>query len=72
MDFSTGHLIASFLVSTVGFSLFLFGRKQRRLPQLLGGILMMGCPYFLASTAWVYCVGGVSAAGVWFASRSGL
>ena len=72
MDISGGQLIASFLVSTVGFSIFLFGKKQKRLPQLLGGILLMGCPYFIASVAWIYCFSGATMAGIWVASRSGM
>ena len=72
MDLSIGHLIASLIVSTVGFSLFLFGRKQKRMPHLLGGILLMACPYFLASVVGIYCLGSATAGGVWYATRSGL
>ena len=69
MELSTGHLVASFVVSTVGFSLFLYGKKQQRLPQLCGGLIMMGCPFF-ASVAWIYGIGAATIAGIWVASRS--
>ena len=42
---STEEIIAAFAVSTVGFSLFLFGKKQQRLPQLVVGMLMMASPF---------------------------
>ncbi len=71
MELSGPHLLASLIVSTVGFSTFLFGKKQRRMPQLLGGLLLMGCPYFIASAALIYGVGGATSAGIWLASRSG-
>ena len=32
---TTGSIIAGFSVSTVGFSFFVYGKKQGRLPQLL-------------------------------------
>ena len=50
---STETIIAAFLVSTVGFSLFLYGKKQRRLPQLVTGILMMTSPLVLGDPVWM-------------------
>ena len=42
---STEEIIAAFAISTVGFSFFLFGKKQQRLPQLVVGMLMMTAPF---------------------------
>jgi len=47
MDLSIGSLIASLLVSSTGFGLFLYGKKQLRMPQLVAGIAMMAYPYFI-------------------------
>ncbi len=44
---STEEIIAAFAVSTVGFSFFLFGKKQRRAPQLVVGMLMMTAPFVM-------------------------
>ena len=41
---STAGIIVAFVVSTVGFSIFLFGRKQRRVPQYAAGMFMMLSP----------------------------
>jgi hypothetical protein len=50
---STGEIVAAFAVSTVGFSLFMFGKKQQRLPQLVAGMLMMASPLFIRDPIWV-------------------
>ena len=50
---SSEQIIAAFVVSTVGLSLFLFGKKQRRLPQFIVGILMMASPMVVPDPVWV-------------------
>ena len=49
---STEEIIVAFVVSTVGFSLFLFGRKQRRVPQYVVGMLMMASPMIVLDPVW--------------------
>jgi hypothetical protein len=72
MDFSAGSLFASFLVSGVGFGLFLYGKKQARLPQLITGIAFMMYPYFVAGPEWILGIGAALGAGLWLALRAGL
>ncbi len=50
MEFSLESLIASFLIGTVGFSLFIYGKKQLRYPQLFAGIALMIEPWVLSET----------------------
>ncbi len=45
---TTGSLIAGFSVSTVGFSFFIYGKKQGRMPQLVVGMLLMVAPLVVA------------------------
>ncbi len=71
LNFSAGWMFAGLLVSTVGMGLFLYGKKQTRLPQLLAGIVMMIYPGFVASPALIYAIGGTLCVGVWVAVRSG-
>jgi len=47
-----GPLVASLLISTVGFALFVYGKKQSRWPHMAGGALLMAFPYFVP-TVWV-------------------
>lgn len=71
MDLTTATLVAGFLVSTVGFSLFLYGKKQVRPPQLVGGVLMMALPFIVPGALWI-TVGGIAlAGGTWAAARAG-
>ena len=39
--------------------MFAYGKKQRRLPQMLVGVLLMGFPYFVPSLPWM---GGITVA----------
>jgi hypothetical protein len=40
-------LIASFFIGIVGFSIFLYGKKQQRIPHLVAGLVLMIYPYFV-------------------------
>ena len=72
MDLSPTNLLLSLLIGSVGFGIFLYGRKQQRMPQLVAGIALMGYPYFVASVGWMLAVGAAIVAGLWFALRAGL
>ncbi len=58
MDFSPEALMASLLVSSVGFSLFLYGKKQLRAPQLVVGLALMGFPYFVGEPLFMLGISG--------------
>jgi len=47
VDLTAGSLMASLLVSSIGLALFLFGKREVRLPQLVAGLTMMVFPYFV-------------------------
>jgi hypothetical protein len=64
-------LFTSFLVGTIGFSVFLYGKKQQRLPHLIGGLLLMAFPYFVANTAAILGIAGLIVGGTWVATRRG-
>jgi hypothetical protein len=52
VSFDANQLLLSLLVSSVGFVLFMYGKKQARLPQLAIGIVMSLYPYFV-SNLWL-------------------
>jgi hypothetical protein len=56
----------------VGFGLFMYGRKQQRMPQLVAGIALIGYPYFVASIGWMLAIGAVVVGGLVLALRAGL
>jgi hypothetical protein len=72
MDLSHGSMLASFLVSTVGFGFFIYGKKQLRIPQLVTGVALMVYPYFIGSPAWMLGVGAAMLLGLWLTVRAGL
>ncbi len=54
MSLDGNVLIAALLISSVGFVSFAYGKKQRRLPQMLVGFALMGFPYFVSSVPWMF------------------
>jgi 4-hydroxybenzoate polyprenyltransferase len=72
MDMSPGYLIATLVTSTVGFSLFLYGKKQTRVPQLAVGATLMVLPYFGGGAWWIAGASLFLVAGMMVAVRRGL
>lgn len=62
---SGSYIIASLLVSAVGFVLFKFGRSQRRFPHTAVGLVMMGYPYLVTDVRWMIAVGVALCAVLW-------
>jgi hypothetical protein len=72
VDLSTGGILASFFIGTVGFAFFIYGKKQLRFPQLIGGIVLMGFPYFVGGAAAMLAIGAAVIGAIWIAVRAGL
>jgi hypothetical protein len=71
MSFDPTTLFISLMTSAIGYALFSYGRKQARLPQVIGGVLLMVYPYFVDSFTAMLIVGLLIVAGVWLALRMG-
>ena len=71
LDLSPANLVAGLLVSTVGFGLFLYGKRAARLPQLVVGIALMGFPLFVHGALATLAVGAGLVAGLWAFVRFG-
>lgn len=72
MDMSPQGMIASFVVSTVGFGYFIYGKKQLRIPQLGVGIAMMALPMVAATPMATWGVGAGLVLGLYVMLRFGL
>lgn len=72
MDLSFGTLLASLVVSSVGFGLFLYGKRQARVPHLVVGMAMMGYPYFVPAPLAMCSVAVALILGLVLAVRSGM
>ena len=71
MDLDANSMMASFLVSGVGFVAFVYGKKQSRYPQLLVGLILMIFPYFVPAVLPMLGIAVLLIAGLWFAVRQG-
>ena len=71
MEITAGGLFINLLVSVVGFSIFLYGKKQARLPQLIAGVLLMVYPYLISNVLWMALVGISLLVGLILAVRLG-
>jgi hypothetical protein len=70
MDIPIAVLVTGFLFSTVGFSLFLYGKKQARPPQLVAGGLMMLLPFVVPGALWITATELSSLGALWLALRA--
>jgi hypothetical protein len=72
VQFSSAWWIVSFLVGTVGFSIFVYGKKQARAPQLLAGILLLAASCVVPSAAWMAVCAVLVIGALFTATRAGL
>ena len=71
MSFDPSSLFVSLTVSSVGFVLLAYGKKQQRLPQVFAGLALMIYPYFVDGWLMMAEVGAVICAALWWAVRLG-
>jgi hypothetical protein len=57
VNFDANNFLLSMLIGSVGFVAFFYGKKMKRLPQMVAGLTLMAYPYFV-SNLWV--MGGIA------------
>jgi len=72
MSFDGGSLVASFIVSGIGFVLFEYGRRMKRVPQIGVGLVMLIYPYFIANVWGMLGVAVVLLVLLWLALMRGM
>jgi hypothetical protein len=72
MDLETSSLVASLVVSSIGFVVFAYGKRQQRLPQVVVGLLVMAFPYFVPGVPLMASIAAILLGGLWLAIRFGL
>jgi hypothetical protein len=72
MDLETSSLIASLVVSSIGFVVFVYGKRQQRVPQIVVGLVLMGFPYLVPDVLLMTSIAAVLLIGLWLAVRFGL
>jgi len=71
MELDAGSLVASMVVSSVGFVLLAYGRKMARLPHVAVGAVLLVFPYFVASIFAMLAIALALCLVLWFAVHSG-
>lgn len=72
VDLSPSSLIACLLVGGIGTGLFVYGKKQSRIPHLLAGIALTVFPMFVTSALLVYLTAAVVIGALWYGVRAGI
>jgi hypothetical protein len=71
MNFDPTWLFLSLIPGGIGFVLFVYGRKQQRWPQLVGGLIFMIYPYFATTVLSLTVAGLLLGALLWFVIHAG-
>jgi hypothetical protein len=71
MDIDANSLLAGMLVSSIGFVLFVYGKKQSRFPQLVVGLVLMVYPYFVPSALLMFGIAVCLLGLLWLGVRAG-
>jgi hypothetical protein len=66
-DLDTSYILANFAVSGVGFVFFSYGKKLKKAPQIITGLILMVFPYFVPNTWIMLSIAAVLLAGFWYA-----
>lgn len=72
MNLDANSLLASLLISSIGFVLFVYGRRMRRIPQLAVGLVMLIYPYFVSTVWLMLAIAAVLLSLLWFGVKQGL
>lgn len=59
MTFDGSSFLASLVVSSVGFVLFVYGKRMTRAPQMVAGLLLLVGPYFLDGALGIVLAGAI-------------
>ena len=71
MSFDPTWLFLSLIPSGIGFVLFVYGKKQERMPLMLAGIVFSIYPYFTSTIFTLVGVGVALSVALWMAVRAG-
>ena len=66
MGFSAWALFGAIVFGGVGFVAFVYGKKNQEMRPMLLGLVLMVYPYFVKQTFWLYVVGALMCAALYF------
>lgn len=56
MKIDATWLLLSLVISAVGMGLFIYGKKQSRIPHLVAGLILMIYTYVVTSALWMILI----------------
>lgn len=71
MLFEGDALLSSLLVSSIGFVLLVYGKRQTRVPHLVIGLVLLVFPYFVGNALAILAIGALLCGLLWGAVRLG-
>jgi hypothetical protein len=71
VDVDANAILASILVGTVGLGVFIYGKRQSRLPHMIAGIGLMAYPYFVSNVLLMAGIAMALLAALWLVVRLG-
>ncbi len=66
---SLSYLFAALIWGSIGLGFAIYGKRQKAMPALVGGILLMGCSYMISSPLYMTLVGVALVAAILFVGR---
>jgi hypothetical protein len=69
VGFSPGSLFANVVVSAFGAGIFVYGRKQRRWPRVVIGVVLMVFPYLVDGAALMLSIAAALLVALWLATH---
>ncbi len=70
MDFNLSTLLASLIWGSIGLGFLIYGKKQRALVPLIGGVALIGLTYFISSPLTMSLAAIAVIAGIYFLTRT--
>jgi hypothetical protein len=71
MDLDANAILASMAIGVVGLAVFVYGKKEARLPHMLAGLALMAYPYFVSNVILMAGIAMTLLAGLWVVVRLG-
>lgn len=72
MSFDPASILASLMISGIGFVLFKYGRGKQRIPHIVAGVSMMVYPYFVDNVSLMGGIFGILCVLLWGATYLGM
>ena len=63
LSLDPGVLFSGFIISTIGFGVFLYGKRAGRFRSVIAGVAMMALPVVLHSVLWMWVASALAVVG---------